>query len=125
MIKDKSVEFRFNIDLTANTVSEYYDNQLLSAHKWPADSGTPGINALQAVDLDWTAGGPVPTFTNGFEQHVLLFNNIKASTIYRLFSPAVASAAADAMQIAEVQLFGIAASARNTHTLSGRRGALA
>ncbi len=45
LIKDAWVEIRFEIDLDGNTVSEYYNNQLLSSHSWT------GRSALTYTDL--------------------------------------------------------------------------
>ncbi len=45
--KDKWVDLRFDINLTANSVSAYYDNALMATTAW--QSG--GINQLQALDL--------------------------------------------------------------------------
>lgn len=47
LIYDEWVELRFDIDLDANTVDEYYGGQLLSSHAWQSD----GAAALGAIDL--------------------------------------------------------------------------
>lgn len=56
MVKNQWVEYRFLIDLGANSVSEYYNNTLLSTHPW--QDGT-GANALAAIDLYANTAGPV------------------------------------------------------------------
>ncbi|MFO1514980.1 MAG: hypothetical protein U1F83_19085 [Verrucomicrobiota bacterium] len=48
MVKNKWVELRMEVNLAANTVTEYYNGQLLSTHAW--QDGT-GANELQALDL--------------------------------------------------------------------------
>jgi hypothetical protein len=61
LLKDQWVDLRFDINLTANSVSAYYNNTLMATTAW--QSG--GINQLQALDLypdeDSTNGqvGPV------------------------------------------------------------------
>lgn len=47
LIYGEWVELRFDIDLDANTVNEYYGGQLLSSHPWQTD----GAAALGAIDL--------------------------------------------------------------------------
>jgi len=56
IIRDQWVEIRCEIDLDANTVTEYYGGTLLSTHVWDDD----GRNTLDAVDL--FANGAVPVF---------------------------------------------------------------
>lgn len=56
MVKDAWAEYRFDIDLTASTVSEYYNNQLLSTHAWHDGNG---LNELQALDLYANGADPV------------------------------------------------------------------
>lgn len=56
MVKDAWAEYRFDISITGNTVSEYYNNQFLSTHAW--HDGT-GQNALGAIDLYANNAGPV------------------------------------------------------------------
>jgi len=48
MVKDAWVDLRFDIDLGAGLVSEYYNNQLVSTHPW---HDATGVNALAALDL--------------------------------------------------------------------------
>ena len=55
IIRDQWVELRYVIDLTANTVSSYYNNTLFSTHAW--QSG--GVNELQAIDLYSDVSSPV------------------------------------------------------------------
>lgn len=55
MVKDAWVEYRFEIDLTMNSVAEYYDGQLLSTHPWQDG----GLNVIQAVDLCACGSGAV------------------------------------------------------------------
>ena len=59
MIKDAWVEYRFDIDTSANTVSEYYNNQLVSTHQWRDLADPDGRNALGALDLFANGAGPV------------------------------------------------------------------
>lgn len=56
MIKDQWVEVRCEIDLGSNTVSEFYNGELLSTHQW--QDGT-GDNAIAALDLVANNAGPV------------------------------------------------------------------
>jgi len=59
MIKDQWVEFRFEINLTANSVSEFYNGQLLTNHVWQGGIAGPGLNEIQALDLYANNAGPV------------------------------------------------------------------
>jgi hypothetical protein len=54
IVKGRWVDLRYDIDLYANTVSEYYDGSLLSTHQWAA---TP--TAVAAVDLYANSASPV------------------------------------------------------------------
>jgi hypothetical protein len=56
MVKDQWVEVRCEINLAANSVSEFYNGQLLSTHAW--QDGT-GVNEIQALDLFANNAGPV------------------------------------------------------------------
>ncbi len=56
MVKNQWVELRVEVNLAANTVSEYYNGQLLSTHTWQDGSG---LNQLQALDLFADGSGPV------------------------------------------------------------------
>lgn len=47
VVKDAWVELRYEIDLTANTLSAYYNGSLLGSHAW--QSG--GQNQFQALDI--------------------------------------------------------------------------
>ena len=47
LLKNQWVDIRFEINLTANSVTSYYNNTLLATHPW--QSG--GINELRALDL--------------------------------------------------------------------------
>jgi hypothetical protein len=51
MIKGQWVEYRFMIDLAANSVSEYYNNQLLSTHQWYDPGDVNAAARLQGIDL--------------------------------------------------------------------------
>lgn len=53
LVKDQWVPIRFDIDLTANSVSSYYNNTFLATHAW--QSG--GLNELRALDLYPDEGG--------------------------------------------------------------------
>jgi formylglycine-generating enzyme required for sulfatase activity len=56
MVKDKWVEVRCEINLASNSVSEFYNGQLLSKHAW--QDGT-GLNEIQALDLFANNAAPV------------------------------------------------------------------
>ena len=56
MVKDAWVEVRCEINLDANSVSEFYNGQLLSTHAW--QDGT-GLNEIQALNLFANNAGPV------------------------------------------------------------------
>jgi RHS repeat-associated protein len=59
MLKDQWVEFRCEINLASNSVSEFYNGQLLSTHLWQGGGGGPGLNEIQALDLFANNAGPV------------------------------------------------------------------
>jgi hypothetical protein len=59
MVKDQWVEVRCEINLASNSVSEFYNGQLLSTHAWQGGSGGPGLNEIQALDLFANNAGPV------------------------------------------------------------------
>src|ERR1017187_1235863 len=59
MIKDQWVEERCEINLASNSVSEFYNGQLLSTHAWQGGLGGPGLNEIQALDLFANNAGPV------------------------------------------------------------------
>src|ERR1035441_8762629 len=59
MIKDQWVEVRCEIDLASNSVSEFYNGQLLSTHAWQGGVGGPGLNEIQALDLFANNAAPV------------------------------------------------------------------
>lgn len=48
MVKNAWVELRFAVNFTSNTVTEYYNNQVLSTHPWQDGSG---LNQLAALDM--------------------------------------------------------------------------
>lgn len=56
LVKDQWVEIRCEINLDANTVSEFYNGELLSSHPW---QGGTGDNAIAALDLFANNAGPV------------------------------------------------------------------
>ena len=56
MVKDQWVEVKCLINLASNTVSEFYNGQLLSTHAWR--DGT-GLNQIQALDLFANNAAPV------------------------------------------------------------------
>jgi hypothetical protein len=56
MVKDQWVEVRCEINLAANSVSEFYNGQLLSTHAWKVGAG---LNEIQALDLFANNAGPV------------------------------------------------------------------
>src|ERR1039458_9450200 len=58
MVKDQWVEVRCEINLASNSVSEFYNGQLLSTHAWQGGSGGPGLNEIQALDLFANNAGP-------------------------------------------------------------------
>ncbi len=53
---DQWVELKFDIDLNANTVYEYYDGVLLSSHVW---DGFNASNTIGAIDLFGNGASPV------------------------------------------------------------------
>ena len=59
MVKDQWVEVRCEINLASNSVSEFYNGQLLSTHVWQGGLGGPGLNEIQALDLFANNAGPV------------------------------------------------------------------
>lgn len=60
LIKDRWVDYRFDIDLTANLVSEYYDGELLSTHVWwDAVRAPDGYLKITALDLYSDQAGAV------------------------------------------------------------------
>ena len=59
MVKDQWVEVRCEINLVSNSVSEFYNGQLLSTHAWQGGLGGPGLNEIQALDLFANNAGPV------------------------------------------------------------------
>ena len=74
----------------------------------PASYRLEGSNDGRTFDL--IAAGDVPAFPNRFTEQDFCFANPVAYTTYRLTFPTVAGgASADAMQIAEAQLFGTVA----------------
>src|ERR1035437_1811864 len=56
MVKDQWAELRCEINLASNSVSEFYNGQLLSTHAW--QDGT-GLNEIQALNLFANNAGPV------------------------------------------------------------------
>jgi hypothetical protein len=56
MVKDAWVEIRTEINLATNTVSEYYNNQLLRTRAWQDGAG---LDELQAMDLFANGTDPV------------------------------------------------------------------
>src|SRR6185503_10356378 len=58
MVKDQWVEVRCEINLAANSVSEFYNGQLLSTHAWQGGTGGTGLNHIQALDLYANNAGP-------------------------------------------------------------------
>jgi hypothetical protein len=59
MVMDQWVEERCEINLASNSVSEFYNGQLLSTHAWQGGLGGPGLNEIQALDLFANNAGPV------------------------------------------------------------------
>src|ERR1035441_8614649 len=59
MVMDQWVEERCEINLASNSVSEFYNGQLLSTHAWQGGLGGPGLNEIQALDLYANNAGPV------------------------------------------------------------------
>ncbi len=59
MVKDRWVEVQCVINLDANSVSEFYNGQLLSTHPWQGSAGVPGLREIQALDLFADNAGPV------------------------------------------------------------------
>ena len=54
LVTDAWVELRCDINLDANTVTEYYNNQLLGTHQWSSE-----VNGIEAVDLYGNSSTPV------------------------------------------------------------------
>jgi len=50
-IRNQWVEYRFDIDLTANTVDEYYGGTLLSTHQWYDPGDANALAQVGAIDL--------------------------------------------------------------------------
>src|ERR1039458_566329 len=59
LVTNHWVEVRCEINLTSNSVSEFYNGQLLSTHVWQGGSGGPGLNEIQALDLFANNAAPV------------------------------------------------------------------
>ncbi len=63
LITDQWVEFRAEIDLDADLVTNFYNNQMLGApHSWSANgfaNPIPGITSIAALDLYSATGTPV------------------------------------------------------------------
>ena len=57
IVWDQWVELRCVIDLDANTVTEYYNGNMLATHEW--DDGASPSNTLAAVDLFANGGSPI------------------------------------------------------------------
>jgi hypothetical protein len=57
--KSKWMEYRFNIDLAANTVSEYYGGTLLSTHQWYDPTDANALAQVGAIDLYGNNAGDV------------------------------------------------------------------
>ena len=57
LIKDQWVPFRVDINLDTNTMSAYYNNQLLTTHIWA--TGANSAMAIAALDLYANNAGPV------------------------------------------------------------------
>jgi len=51
LIKGQWVEYQFLIDLAGNSVTEYYNNQLLSTHQWYDPTDVNAGARLQGIDL--------------------------------------------------------------------------
>lgn len=56
LVRNAWADIRFDINLTANTVSEFYNGALLSTHAW---NDATGLMAISAVDLYANNAGPV------------------------------------------------------------------
>jgi len=57
ILRDQWVELRYEIDLTANTVSAFYNGTNFSTHVW--QTGENGLNEIRAIDLYSDVSGPV------------------------------------------------------------------
>ena len=51
VIRDQWVPYRADINLDTNTVSEFYNNQLLITHQWRDTADANSLNAITALDL--------------------------------------------------------------------------
>jgi hypothetical protein len=57
IVTDQWVQLAYQINLTANTVSEYYNGNFLSTHVWA--TGANALNQLRAIDLYSDVSSPV------------------------------------------------------------------
>lgn len=57
LLKDQWVEYRAEINLDANSVTEFYNNQPLGTHTWTSDGNS--VLAIAAVDLFANGAGAV------------------------------------------------------------------
>ena len=57
VVRNQWIELQYQINLTANTVSSFYNGTLISTHPWAA--GDNALNQIQAIDLYSDISGPV------------------------------------------------------------------
>ena len=72
MVRDAWVEWRFEIDLAANTVTTYYNHSLFTTHPWKGGAGTLELAALELyasacspIYFDDVSVAPAVTSTHG------------------------------------------------------------
>src|ERR1035441_6585189 len=104
MIKDQWMEVRCEINLASNSVSEFYNGQLLSTHAWQGGLGGPGLNEIQALDLfannaapvyydnvslgasgacsgSWTQRSPLAPSPSAREHHAMAYDSVRGRTV--------------------------------------------
>ena len=59
LVKDAWTELRFDVNLDANTVAEYYNNQLLTTHNWRDTGDVNSLPEIQGMDLYANGADPV------------------------------------------------------------------
>ena len=105
MVKDQWVEVRCEINLASNSVSEFYNGQLLSTHAW--QDGT-GLNQIQALDLFADNAEPVyydnvtltPLYTYSGLSHTSLGSAVLTATGTQLTVANLGSSGQDGVSIA-------------------------
>jgi len=81
LVKDAWITLRFDIDLTAGSVSSFYNTTLMSTHDW---HDATGINALRALDLyadEDVAGGTAQVGSVYYDNFTLVPEPTSASLL--------------------------------------------